>query len=80
MPRLTARMPLEGLLDVEEWKRRQEKRLKELLSLAEKSERKLSAPGFKERAPKEVVEAEEARLRENLDQIARLREALSQIG
>ncbi len=80
MPKVTVRMPLEGLLDLEEWKRRQEKRLKELLSLAEKSERKLSAPGFREKAPKEVVEAEEARLRENLDQIARLREALSQIG
>lgn len=80
MPKVTVRMPLEGLLDVEAWKRRQEKRLKELLDLAERSQKKLSAPGFREKAPKEVVEAEEARLRENLDQAARIREALSQIG
>ncbi|GAB5601910.1 valine--tRNA ligase [Thermus sp. FJN-A] len=80
MPKVTVRMPLEGLLDVGEWRRRQEKRLQELLALAEKSQRKLSAPGFREKAPKEVVEAEEARLRENLEQAARLKEALSQIG
>ena len=80
MPRVTARMPLEGLLDVEEWRRRQEKRLKELLALAERSQRKLASPGFREKAPKEVVEAEEARLRENLEQAERIREALSQIG
>ncbi|MEJ5336569.1 MAG: valine--tRNA ligase [Thermus sp.] len=79
-PKVTVRMPLEGLLDVAVWKARQEKRLKELLALAERSEKKLSAPGFREKAPKEVVEAEEARLRENLDQIRRIREALSQIG
>ena len=80
MPRVTARMPLEGLLDVEEWRRRQEKRLKELLALAERSQRKLASPGFREKAPKEVVEAEEARLKENLEQAERIREALSQIG
>jgi valyl-tRNA synthetase len=80
MPRVTVRMPLEGLLDVEEWKRRQEKRLKELLELAERSRKKLTSPGFREKAPKEVVEAEEARLQENLAQADRIREALSQIG
>jgi valyl-tRNA synthetase len=80
MPRVTVRMPLEGLLDVEEWKRRQEKRLKELLELAERSRKKLASPGFREKAPKEVVEAEEARLKENLAQADRIREALSQIG
>ncbi|MFZ8813677.1 MAG: valine--tRNA ligase [Thermus aquaticus] len=80
MPRVTVRMPLEGLLDVEEWRRRQEKRLKELLELVERSRRKLASPGFREKAPKEVVEAEEARLQENLAQADRIREALSQIG
>ena len=80
MPRVTVRMPLEGLLDVEEWKRRQEKRLKELLELVERSRKKLASPGFREKAPKEVVEAEEARLKENLAQADRIREALSQIG
>ena len=80
MPKVTVRMPLEGLLDVEEWRRRQEKRLQELLALAERSQKKLSAPGFREKAPKEVVEAEEERLQENLAQIERIREALSQIG
>ena len=80
MPKVTVRMPLEGLLDVEEWKKRQEKRLKELLSLAERSQRKLAAPSFREKAPKEVVAAEEARLKENLEQAERIREALSQIG
>ncbi len=80
MPRVTVRMPLEGFLDVEEWKRRQEKRLKELLELAERSRKKLASPGFREKAPKEVVEAEEARLQENLAQADRIREALSQIG
>jgi valyl-tRNA synthetase len=80
MPRVTVRMPLEGLLDVEEWRRRQEKRLKELLELVERSRKKLASPGFREKAPKEVVEAEEARLKENLAQADRIREALSQIG
>jgi len=80
LPKVTARMPLEGLLDVEEWRRRQEKRLRELLELAERSQKKLASPGFREKAPKEVVEAEEARLKENLEQAARLQEALSQIG
>ena len=80
MPWVTVRMPLEGLLDVEEWKRRQEKRLKELLELVERSRKKLASPGFREKAPKEVVEAEEARLKENLAQADRIREALSQIG
>ena len=80
MLRVTVRMPLEGLLDVEEWKRRQEKRLKELLELVERSRKKLASPGFREKAPKEVVEAEEARLKENLAQADRIREALSQIG
>jgi valyl-tRNA synthetase len=80
MPRVTVRMPLEGLLDVEEWKRRQEKRLKELLELVERSRKKLASPGFREKAPKGVVEAEEARLKENLAQADRIREALSQIG
>ena len=54
--------------------------VEELLALAERSQRKLASPGFREKAPKEVVEAEEARLRENLEQAERIREALSQIG
>ncbi len=80
LPRVTVHLPLEGVVDLRTWLSRQQKRLRELEGLVERSQRKLSAPGFREKAPKEVVEAEEARLQENLARLARIREALSRIG
>ena len=78
-PRVTVHLVLEGLLDVSEWKKRQEKRLKELEALVEKGQKKLQSPAFREKAPLEVVQMEEERLRENLAQMERIRENLSRV-
>ena len=70
----------EGLVDLSAWRARQEKRLKELEKLAAGSEKKLANPRFVERAPREVVDAERARLKEAQEQIARIRENLARLG
>jgi valyl-tRNA synthetase len=61
---LELRLPLAGLVDVDEWRARQQKRLDELVRDAEKSERKLANRGFVEKAPESVVAEEKRRLEE----------------
>jgi valyl-tRNA synthetase len=61
---LTVRLGLEGLVDVGEWRARQEKRLAELRTNADKSRTKLANAKFTGNAPKEVVEEERRRLAE----------------
>ncbi|AEB11614.1 valine--tRNA ligase [Marinithermus hydrothermalis] len=79
-PSVTVFLEPEGLVDLSAWRSRQEKRLKELEKLAASSEKKLGNPRFVERAPREVVEAERARLKETQAQIARIRENLARLG
>ncbi|MGQ9753576.1 MAG: valine--tRNA ligase [Thermaceae bacterium] len=78
-PSLTVYLVPEGLLDLSEWEKRQEKRLKELEALVEKGRRKLENPSFKDKAPPEIVRMEEERLQENLAQMERIRENLARL-
>jgi valyl-tRNA synthetase len=64
VPELELRLPLEGLVDLAEWRARQEKRLGELRANRDKSAKKLSSPKFVEKAPAEVVAEERRRLAE----------------
>ncbi len=57
-------VPLEGLVDLDEWRARQEKRLKELQNNRDKSAKKLSNAKFVQNAPAAVVEEEKRRLEE----------------
>ncbi len=77
--RVELRMPLDGLVDLAEWRTRQEKRLETLVSEVARSDRKLSNPGFVAKAPAEVVQEERRRLEESRQVIDRLRGILEQL-
>jgi valyl-tRNA synthetase len=77
---LEIRLPLEGLIDMEAWRRRQEKRLKELRGNAEKSRKKLANAQFVDNAPAEVVEEERRRLAESEALVRGLKASLLQLG
>ncbi|HEX7004809.1 MAG TPA: valine--tRNA ligase [Trueperaceae bacterium] len=77
---LEIQMPLAGLVDVEEWRARQEKRLADLEGQVSKSQRKLGNPGFVEKAPADVVEEERRRLAEAQNVIDGLRRSLERLG
>ncbi len=79
-PELEIRLPLEGLIDVEEWRAKQEKRLKELLANRLKSEKKLANPKFVANAPETVVAEEKRRLNEASELIKGLEASLKQIS
>jgi valyl-tRNA synthetase len=76
---LELRLPLAGLVDVEEWRARQAKRLSELSSDAERSRRKLANQGFLAKAPEAVVEEEKRRLEEAEGLIEGLRASLERL-
>ena len=64
VPELELTLPLTGLVDIGEWRARQEKRLKELRVNRDKSTKKLSNAKFVQNAPAQVVEEEKRRLSE----------------
>ena len=64
VPELELTLPLTGLVDIGEWRARQEKRLKELRANRDKSAKKLANAKFVQNAPAEVVEEEKRRLSE----------------
>ncbi len=64
VPELELTLPLTGLIDLDEWRARQEKRLKDLQNSRDKSAKKLSNVKFVQNAPAEVVEEEKRRLDE----------------
>ena len=64
VPELELTLPLTGLVDVGEWRARQEKRLKELRANRDKSAKKLANAKFVQNAPVEVVAEEKRRLSE----------------
>ncbi|WP_241609787.1 hypothetical protein, partial [Rosenbergiella australiborealis] len=66
-------------VDVAEWRVRQEKRLKELVSNRDKSAKKLSSAKFVEKAPAEVVAEERRRLAEAETLAASLEASLAQL-
>ncbi|MBE0446770.1 MAG: valine--tRNA ligase [Actinobacteria bacterium] len=72
-------MPLEGLVDIEEERRRLEKELAKTEADAEKSRRKLANPQFLEKAAPQVVDKEKAKLAEFDDKIAKLKRQLESL-
>ena len=77
VPGIELHLPFEGLVDVDEWRQRQEKRLAELEKNFQKSEKKLSNPKFVENAPDEVVAEERRRLGEAKTLIEGVKESLA---
>ena len=76
----TVNVYLEPEGDLSSFLERQKKRLSELEKQVEQGEKKLSNPGFVERAAPEVVEAERERLTENKAQAGRIRQNLARLG
>ena len=77
VPELELTLPLSGLVNLEEWRARQEKRLKELQNNRDKSAKKLLNAKFVKNAPAEVVEEEKRRLSEAEALIGGLEASLS---
>ena len=80
VPDLELKLPLEGLVDIAEWRARQEKRLKDLQNDRDKSAKKLANAKFVQNAPAEVVAEEKRRLAEAEGLIAGLEASLSQLA
>ena len=80
IPGTELKLPFEGLVDVDEWRQRQEKRLAELEKNVQKSEKKLGNTKFVENAPDEVVAEERRRLEEAKSLIEGVKGSLAQLG
>jgi valyl-tRNA synthetase len=70
-------LPLEGLIDTDKERARLQKEIETKTSDLQRVEKKLGNPQFTEKAPREVVEKEEAKRTELSSAIAKLRERLS---
>ncbi len=79
VPDLELRLPLVGLVDLDEWRARQQKRLGEAQQNAQKSRNKLANDKFVANAPDEVVAEERRRLDEAEEMIAGLEKTLAQL-
>jgi valyl-tRNA synthetase len=79
VPDIELTLPFAGLIDVNEWKTRQEKRLKELQKNLETSERKLSNEKFVASAPPAVVDEERRRFAESRELIEGIQKSLSNL-
>ena len=79
VPEIELNLPFAGLIDINEWKARQEKRLKELQKNLETSERKLSNEKFVSGAPAAVIEEERRRLAESKELIEGIQASLSKL-
>lgn len=79
VPDIELTLPFAGLIDMQEWKAKQEKRLKELQKNIETSERKLSNEKFVTSAPTAVVEEERRRLTEAKDLMAGIQASLAKL-
>ena len=80
LPDLDMKLPLTGLVDVDEWRARQEKRLQELQKGLAVSQKKLSNDKFVQNAPAAVVEEEQRRVTEAEELITGLTSSLAQLG
>jgi valyl-tRNA synthetase len=76
----TVFVPLSGIVDISKLKERWQKRLNELTKELERVEGRLSNPQFVERAPTEVVAAEQQRLAELRQQRETLERRLKSLG
>ncbi len=79
LPGLELRLPFEGLIDVDEWRARQRKRLDEVRNDQAKSAKKLANVRFVANAPSAVVEEERRRLAEADGLIAGIEASLRQL-
>ena len=79
VPDIELKLPFEGLIDVDEWRARQEKKLQEVKKNLSISERKLSNEKFVANAPDEVVAEERRRLEEAKALLAGLEASLAQV-
>ncbi len=77
VPELELNLPLSGLVDLGEWRSRQEKRLNDAQTNRDKSAKKLGNAKFVANAPAEVVAEEQRRLAEADELIAGLTATLS---
>ncbi len=80
VPDIELKLPFAGLIDVNEWKARQEKRIKDLQKNVETSERKLSNEKFVSSAPVAVVEEERRRLAEARELIIGIQLSLAKLN
>ena len=78
-PGLELKLPLAGLVEVGEWRARQEKRLAELRKTLVASQKKLANDKFVQNAPAEVVAEERRRLAEARELIEGLERSLRQL-
>src|SRR5690625_1068102 len=74
------RLPLAGLVDVADWKARQERRVRQVEAELQKAARKLGNEGFLSKAPEEVVAEEKKRHAENEALLERLRSSLEEVA
>ncbi len=74
----TAYVPLKGVVDLDAEIRRLEKQEAEMVKYLDGVKRKLSNQNFVARAPKEVVDAERAKITEGETKLARIQEQLAQ--
>lgn len=75
---ITARVLIEGTVDLQEWLARSQKRLAELDKQITQAQNKLNNAGFVARAPQEVIEEEQRRVADFGAQKARLLDVLAQ--
>ena len=79
IPDIRLELPFEGLIDVEEWKTRQAKKLAALQKDKIKGEKKLGNPKFTDNAPEHVVAEERRRLEEVSELIKGIEGSLGQL-
>ncbi len=72
-------IPLKGLLDVEDEIRKLTKQEKKLLNDLKKSEAKLNNDNFLKKAPKEIVEKEQNKVKEIGEQLKKIRDNLTML-
>ncbi len=77
---LAISVPLEGVIDLAAERKRLEQRLAETVGGIERVQKKLGDPNFRDKAPAEVVQAEETRMRELEAQRAKLEEAVRDLA
>ena len=80
VPDIRLELPFEGLIDVNEWKARQHKKLSELQKDKAKGKKKLANPKFTDNAPEQVVAEERRRLVETSELIKGIEASLAQLG
>tara|TARA_R110000868_G_scaffold410505_1_gene698739 strand:- start:25738 stop:28503 length:2766 start_codon:yes stop_codon:yes gene_type:complete len=73
-------IPLAGLIDKAAESARLEKEIKKLTEVCERSDKKLSNPGYTDKAPAQVVQKERDKLAENQAALDKLREKLGNIS